>query len=141
MAGIELFCFGPPRLERDGQPIEMGLRKAWALLSYLAVTRQPHSRDALATLLWPESDQPTARASLRRTLYQLGQWIGQTTLEAGPEAIRLAPRAQLWLDVEAFWTLAGPSSGKPAQVEPRRLAEAAAVYTDDFLAGFSLPDC
>ena len=56
MPHLKLSVFGPPRLERDGGPIELNLRKGLALLVYLAVSGQPHSRDALATLLWPESD-------------------------------------------------------------------------------------
>ncbi len=102
MASLRLFCLGPPRLERDGRPVEIGLRKAWALLIYLAVTKQPHSRDVLATLLWPESDQRAARASLRRTLHQLGRLLGEPVIAAGPETIELAPTAGLWLDVDAF---------------------------------------
>jgi len=51
MAHLQLHVFGPPRLHRNSQPIELNLRKAVALLVYLAVTGQPHSRDALATLL------------------------------------------------------------------------------------------
>src|SRR5262249_27796974 len=54
--------------------------------------------------------------------------------------IRLAPAADLWLDAQAFRALAGPPAGRPMP-DPRRLAEAAAAYTDDFLAGFSLADC
>ena len=56
MAHLNLFVLGQPRLEREGRPVELKLRKALALLVYLAVSGQPHSRDALATLLWPESD-------------------------------------------------------------------------------------
>src|SRR5262249_47551220 len=76
MSQIKLYLFGPPRLERDGRPIDIPLRKALALLVYLAVTRQAHSRDALATLFWPEKDQQAARANLRRTLFDLGQLLG-----------------------------------------------------------------
>ena len=54
MSHLSLFLFGPPRLELDSAPVELRRRKALALLAYLATTRQPHSRDALATLLWPE---------------------------------------------------------------------------------------
>src|SRR5215510_5569442 len=146
MTQLKLFCFGPPRVERDGQPVEIGLRKAWALLIYLAVTKQPHSRDALATLLWPNSDQRTSRASLRRTLHQLGQFLGVPILAAGPETLSLASTADIWLDIDDFQAsaaaclpqarLAGRLDGGCVQ----RLTEAAALYADDFLAGYSLPD-
>src|SRR4051794_40291156 len=45
MTSLKLYLFGPPRLEHAGQPIELNLRKALALLVYLAVSGQPHSRD------------------------------------------------------------------------------------------------
>ncbi len=147
MSALKLFCFGPPRLERDGRPVEIGLRKAWALLIYLAVTKQAHSRDALATLLWPDSDQQAARASLRRTLHQLGQRLVEPVVAAEGDNISLTSKADLWLDVDAFQAhLAAsrpptrPAGGMSAE-DRQRLAEAAALYADDFLAGFSLSDC
>src|SRR6266542_5261788 len=102
MAYLKLFVLGSPRLERDGGLIELNLRKALALLVYLAVSGQPHSRDALATLLWPESDQREGRARLRRTLHRLQQALGDDVLDAGPEAIRLHPTADLRLDCAEF---------------------------------------
>ena len=63
MAYLKLFIFGQPRLEVDGKPIELNLRKALALLAYLAASGQPSSRDALATMLWPESDGRKGRSS------------------------------------------------------------------------------
>src|SRR5215208_4104681 len=97
MAHLKLFVLGQPRLESDGKPIELNLRKALALLVYLAVSSRPHSRDALATLFWPESDGREGRARLRRTLHRLNEAIGNDILESGPEAIRLHPHADLWL--------------------------------------------
>ena len=144
---LRLFCFGPPRLERDGRPVEIGLRKAWALLIYLAVNKQVHSRDALATLLWPESDQRSARASLRRTLYQLSHRLVEPVIAAGPETIGVASTADIWLDVDAFHAqlaASRPPAYTPSELSSegrQQLAKAAALYGDDFLAGFSLPDC
>ena len=68
MARLSLYLLGPPQLELDGEPVQIGRRKALALLIYLAVTRRTHSRDSLATLFWPDYDQSSARADLRRTL-------------------------------------------------------------------------
>ena len=71
MSQLNLFLLGPPRLVRDGQLIEVDTRKATALITYLAVTGESHSRDALATLLCTDYDQTHARAALRRTLSAL----------------------------------------------------------------------
>src|SRR6266545_7674492 len=145
MAHLKLFVLGQPRLERDGGPIELNLRKALALLVYLAVSGQPHSRDALATLLWPESDQREGRARLRRTLHRLNEAIGNDILDSGPEALRLHPTADLWLDCAAFrqHVNAGLAAAPQDVFAPERLAHlnaAVELYTDDFLAGFTLPD-
>jgi DNA-binding SARP family transcriptional activator/predicted ATPase len=134
-----LYLFGPPRLEHHGRLLELPLRKGLALLAYLALTRQPHSRDALATLFWPDKDQPTARANLRRTLYELGQALPTPLLELNADTVRLAPNSDLWLDVAQFQHLLAASS--PAAAAPAQLEQAATLYTADLLAGFSLPDC
>jgi predicted ATPase/DNA-binding SARP family transcriptional activator len=145
MAQLKLLILGQPRLERDEAPIELNLRKALALLVYLAVSRQPHSRDALAAMLWPESDGREARARLRRTLHRLHQAIGDNILDSGAEAIRLDPAVEIWLDSAAFrqHATAGLSAAPQDAVAPERLAHlnaAVALYTEDFLEGFTLPD-
>ena len=91
MAPLKLFVFGPPRLERDGRAIDLNLPKALALLVYLVVTTRPQSRDTLAALLWPESDQREARASLRRILHRLREALGDDLLVVDADIIRLIP--------------------------------------------------
>jgi DNA-binding SARP family transcriptional activator len=145
MAHLKLFVLGQPRLERDGGPIELKLRKALALLVYLAVSGQSHSRDALATRLWPESDGREGRARLCRTLHRMGQALGDDILDSGPETIRLHPAADLWLDSAAFrkHVTAGLAAAAQDVFAPQRLAHlntAVELYTDDFLAGFTLAD-
>jgi predicted ATPase/DNA-binding SARP family transcriptional activator len=140
----KLRVLGPPHLEHDDQPVELNLRKAMALFVYVAVTGQPHSRDALATLLWPDADQREGRASLRRTLHRLSQVIGSELLESDANLIRLHPDAGLWLDCAAFQQhaaigLASPDAETSETERVRHLAAAAELYTDDFLAGFTLP--
>ncbi len=65
MTRLTLHLFGPPRLELDGHPITTDRRKALALLAYLAVTRQSHSRETLAVLLWPDRRQAQTIAAHR----------------------------------------------------------------------------
>src|SRR5215213_3122290 len=145
MTSLQVFVLGPPRLERDGEPVELNLRKALALLVYLTVSGQPQSRDALATLLWPDSDQREGRARLRRTLHRLTLALGDNILETSPDTIRIHPAAELCLDSAAFRqhvTIGLPAAPADA-LAPERLAHlttAADLYTDDFLAGFTLPD-
>lgn len=151
MDSCKLYLFGAPRLEQNGHPILIALRKAVALLVYLAVTRQPHSRDALATLFWPEKNQTGARANLRRTLYDLSQLLGQSLsdqlLAVEAETVSLRTDAPLWVDIAFFQqTLHAHLAAEPSKqvVDDTTLAAlsaAADLYTADFLADFTLPDC
>ena len=75
MPRLALYLLGAPRIELDSESMHIGRTKAVALLAYLAVTGTPHSREALATLLWPESTSSRARASLRRVLVTLRHLI------------------------------------------------------------------
>ncbi|MFL5663836.1 MAG: AAA family ATPase [Ktedonobacteraceae bacterium] len=146
MTRLALFLLGPPRIEREGMPITVDTRKAIALIAYLAITRQRHSRDALATLLWPEYDQTNARGALRRTLSTLNKALAGDWLEIERETIGISIKSNLWLDVDNFNSLLADcrTHGHPpgelctACVNP--LTEAAALYHDHFMAGFSLRD-
>ncbi len=144
-AHLSLFLLGSPRIELDGKAITVDTRKAIALLAYLAITRQPHSRDALAALLWPDYDQSHAYAALRRTLSVLNKAINGIGLEIERETIGLADDI-VSIDVNDFQQHLvnchahdHPATDVCARcLEP--LSQAAALYRGDFLAGFSLRD-
>src|SRR3954447_20626462 len=106
MSALTIALLGAPRIERDGQPIQVDTRKAIALLAYLAVVGGRHGRDALAALLWPEGDQGHARAALRRTLSSLQAALGPGWLLAERETIALEPGSGLTFDVAEFRHLA-----------------------------------
>ena len=121
MSQLRFFLFGSPRLKRRGEPLDLGLRKAMALLAYLAVTKGEYGRDDLATLLWPESDQSSARASLRRTLYLINRTLGEGVLATGADTIRLDPRAEIWTDVGLFQQhlrACSPRDGPEGEITP-----------------------
>jgi DNA-binding SARP family transcriptional activator/predicted ATPase len=87
MHGLSLYLLGPPRLERDGEPIHIGRTKALALLAYLAVEGGRHRRESLVTLLSPEFDASRARAELRRTLSVLNSILGEGWLVVDRETV------------------------------------------------------
>jgi DNA-binding SARP family transcriptional activator len=146
MDSLKLFLLGTPRIERDGLAVEVDTRKAIALLTYLVMTRQSHTRDALATLLWPEFDQSHARAALRRTLSALRKALDGTWLEVDRETIGLKSDVDPWLDVDQFRDRVeqcqadGAASPAVCGTCLTPLAEAVALYRGDFLAGFTLRD-
>ncbi len=62
MPKLSLALLGPLQATLDGQPLAgLTSAKARALLVYLAVeSDRAHSREALATLLWPEDPEEAA---------------------------------------------------------------------------------
>ena len=147
MDRFEFYLFGQPRLERGGKVVDISLRKALALLAYLTIKKGEYSRDYLATLLWPESDQRNGRASLRRTLYRINKSAGEDLLTTSADSISVNPSVEISIDVETFrrivneWVEEPRSSVEGDTQRPQALERAAVLYTDDFLAGFSIPDC
>ena len=143
---LALFLLGLPRIEREGAPIEIDRRKAIALIAYLSVAGESHSRDVLATLLWPEYDQTAARAALGTTLWALKKALGRVWFDVDRETVSLNRSARLWVDVDHFRSLLAecrthghpPEEVCPACLAP--LTEAIELYRDDFLAGFTLRD-
>src|SRR3954454_19844326 len=102
---LTLFLLGQLRIERDGVPITVDTRKALALIVYVAVTHQRHSRDALATFLWPDYDRVRAFANLRRTVWGLNKALAGDYLDVDRDTIGLNSTADLWLDVDRFTEL------------------------------------
>jgi DNA-binding SARP family transcriptional activator len=70
--GLAVSVFGPFSASWRGKPIEIKLRKGAAVLGYLCLQENLTARrDRLAFLLWSESDNNSARTSLRQTLISL----------------------------------------------------------------------
>lgn len=144
---LRLSLFGTPRVERDGRELTPARAKAVALLAYLAVTGQPHEREVLATLLWPELDAEAARNGLRRELSGLRAALGADLLRTDRRYVARSPEADLWLDVARFGAQVaqvaahGHTDGELCADCADSLRDAVALYSDDFLAGLPLPGC
>lgn len=146
MTCLELYLFGPPRILLDGVPVELGRRKAVALLAYLALSGKPHSRASLAALLWAEHEPARAYAYLRRTLWELTRTLGPDWMTTTREQIHLPSHPDLWIDVAAFrdaleecgLTREGDLGANRPCLD--QLVGAASLFQDNFLAGFTLPD-
>ena len=146
MPQLRITLAGTPRVERDGILLDITIRKAVALLAYLAVTGAPQTRDALAALLWPEADQERARGALRYTLAQLksaigGEWLyttrDQIGLCAGPQlVVDVAEVARLQAQVAAH----GHPLHQPCADCLPLLQSIVALLHGPLLHGFTLPD-
>ncbi len=134
-AQLQLNLLGRLEICRDGTLVT-GFRsaKCQALLGYLAVTGRPHSRPALAGLLWGDMPEPRARMNLSKTLSNLKQLAGDHLTITRP-TIAFNRTASYSLDVETFTaTLENPK----APIE--QVQAAVELYHGDFLDGFYLRD-
>jgi len=105
---LKINLLGHLRVEVDGAPLKLAANQKiivlWAYLLLYANTPVP--RSLLCRLLWPDSDDLTARANLRRHLYQLRQLLPpvaneQLWLQASSEEIRWQGDGY-WIDGAAF---------------------------------------
>ncbi len=121
---------GFPEIRCDDQPCQVALRKALALLIYLADAKGPVGRDVVATMLWPESSEKVVRARLRRLLHRLQLTLGDV-LTSDRSAIRWSSGLDPQVDCRLF-----------EQACDRGEFELACVlYRGDFLEGFSPGNC
>jgi predicted ATPase len=138
---LALHFLGHPQINLDDKPVSTDRRKAVALIAYLAMNRDRQTREFLSGLFWPDYDQAKAYSNLRRTIWELHQAIGEGWLVTDRETIQLNPDADIDLDVARFQDLLSKSheQNDPA-LRTDLLSEAAKLYRNQFLTGFSLKD-
>ncbi|MCP5100973.1 MAG: tetratricopeptide repeat protein, partial [Chloroflexi bacterium] len=134
MTRLRMQLFGKPTITIDEQPIVTDRRKAIGLLSYLAVTQQPHTREALATLFWPESEPSRSFAYLRRTIWEINKMLGDGWLVVDRAQVGLQADREVWVDGVAFETAVSGHADIDA------LQVGIDLVNGSFMAGFSLRD-
>ncbi len=146
MAEVRVYLFGYPRVECGREAVVIPRRKAMALLAYLGATQSHHSRDSLASLLWPEEEPAKGYAFLRNALWVLHQTPLDPWILATRHMVGLRADGGLWVDVAEFRRLlrACQRHDHPASAlcdEGVAALEAATeLARDDFLSGFIAED-
>jgi len=144
---IKLYWLGSPRIVIDGNDARLEIRKAIALVAYLSVSRQSHSREFLSTLLWPDYDQSRAHANLRQCILQIKRKLGHGFIKVHRGSVGLEDNPDLWIDTEDFNRSRTSldsllrAHGPPDREGIAALEHAVDVYRGDFLEGFNLSDC
>ena len=145
MPHLALSLLGPFEASLDGQPItSFRSNKVRALLAYLAVeSDRLHPRDSLAGLLWPGYVDRSALNSLRSSLANLRQAIGDRVAQppflfVTRDVVQFNVHSDYSLDVAAL--MEALPSGRATQDLVDQLQRAADLYGGDFLEGFSIPD-
>src|SRR6266849_5443122 len=109
MGLLRLAVLGAPEVFHDGSRLTFSLRKAQALLLYLAVEGGLHPRSKLAAFLWPDSEPPAARTGLRTAIVLLRSLLADADATPSPHShllsehdlLGLNPHAPLELDLDA----------------------------------------
>jgi predicted ATPase/DNA-binding SARP family transcriptional activator len=130
---LRVRVLGGAELAVSGRPLAgLASAKATALLVYLAVTGEAHSRSALAGLLWSDLPEQTARANLRLVLTKLRRVLPDH-LSVTRQAVALAPGRPVWVDaVEVARVAAG-------ERDDGELLAAVRLCRGDLLEGFGPP--
>src|ERR687886_942670 len=163
---LSIQLLGRPKVSLEGREVRFGRKKALALLCYLAAKREKRSRDELAELLWPQSDERRARKDLRSTLSRLRKTLGEDgargdgsskgahllvidgdLLGVDPQGVELDLRT-LEAAVSLVRSETSETSPGGSKVDDAvghldliaRLQEALGVYRGKLMEGFSLKD-
>ncbi|KAA3644846.1 MAG: hypothetical protein DWQ07_15705 [Chloroflexi bacterium] len=137
MTDLRLHLLGKPQVFLSETRIEkFTTAKTEALLYYLAVTAQAHSRDALATLLWGEMDESKAKRNLTKALSSLRKDF-EPHLIIEPQNIAVDPNGSSQLDVAEF---AAGLDAHEQNPDFEQLKQAVDRYQGDFLDEFFVRD-
>src|SRR5258708_4871643 len=155
MGLLRLAVLGSPEVLHNGSRLTFALRKAQALLLYLAVEGGMHPRSKLAALLWPDSEPPDARKTLRNAISLLRRLLTDLDAEGAAcphahvriqgELLGLNPQVPFELDldvVQQAWKEAQALSTLPTEEQRVALVahvqHALALVRGPFLDGFWL---
>src|SRR5216684_3290158 len=152
MGLLRLAVLGAPEVFHDGSRLAFSLRKAQALLLYLAVEGGMHPRSKLAAFMWTDSERHAARTGLRTTLTLLRGLFADS--DASPfqhshlliehEMLGLNPHAPLELDLDVVQQAYQALRLSAAHTEQQRATlvaqfqHALALVRGPFLDGFWL---
>lgn len=150
MANFSLALLGPFQAwTASGSQQPFRTSKERALLAYLAVEYgQPHRREVLAQLFWPDRSESIARNNLRQALYGIRQALGEEAFDSlftvTMDDIQFTVNDHIWFDVAAFDVhlravhLHGHERSSACPHCVQHLRDAVEVYRGAFLADFSL---
>src|SRR5437879_13264200 len=135
--------FGNLQFTWEGKPVTtISTNRLQSLLAFLILrTEAPQSREQVASLLWPESDESQARTNLRQLLHHLKRALpGEcTSLRTDHFAIQWLQDDSCAIDTIDFQTAQAHAANARARAdrasEKTHLTAAAQLYEDDLLPG------
>jgi DNA-binding SARP family transcriptional activator len=116
--------------------IRLPTRKTQGLLAYLALhAGQPHDREKIQGLLWPDVASRQAQASLRQTLFTLRKTLARTSVPA-----LLTTATTVALDAAHLWVDVAVLERHVAGVTREALEGVASLYAGHLLEAFVIDE-
>ncbi len=147
MQQIAIWLFQTPTLKSDDENFYLRDDKTWALLTYLLIQHdQPHRREHLAVLLWPDKSAKASRANLRKILFHLRRTLNEMRPQLAEQLLELTTQTVLLRREVAgvmadVWVIQDGLCAEGHSAETRAAHERAiAAYQDDLLANIVLSD-
>ena len=143
---MEFRFLGPPTLVHNGNPVSLPTKKAMAILAYLITSAKPVSREALATMFWPELDQQSSLNNLRQSLFNIKRTLGDVlhTSTLQEVSVLLPKKSRVDTNELIDHNALGMASIFENQLNAaslRHLHAAISLYKGEFLEGLLLPEC
>lgn len=156
MQNLAVYLLGSPKIELNGEEIELPTAKSLGLAAYLIISGSSLGRERLAPLLWPELDIRRGMAALRTTVWRLNKAL-PGLLDAQRSSLSIFDPKQLWVDCQRFSDLVisvrthkhhpggFDSFSYPGAIKKENVActnclpvleEAVSMYRGDFMSGF-----
>ncbi len=148
MSTLQVSLFGKFCVRRNEQVLEgFDAHKVQELFSYLLLHRHhSHSREVLASLLWPDTTTVQSKKKLRQTLWHLQSALGSQQepvrnrlLLVEPDQIQINEEVNFWLDVAVFEKIFALveriASQELAAWQVRALQNAVELYQGPLLEG------
>lgn len=134
---LEIRLLGRFDVRWGGEPVEILSRPAQSLLAYLVLNAGVACRrEKLAGLLWPDSDEPSARNNLRQALWRLRKAIERDPGAKG--AYLTADSSTVVFNADSDYRLDAALLGEPVPEDSSAdaLIEVISPHTGELLPGF-----
>lgn len=146
MSFLKIYLFGPPHIELNNKWVNLKTQRGIGLIAYLAVSQERRSRETLASLFWPLSNQNNASAALRTTLWRIKKSGLQKWFSIDRESVQMDLSNDIYIDVNNFHNLLMRSEnhGHPAAIACSEcisiLEELTRTYQSGFMQGYYIND-
>ncbi|MDW8394693.1 MAG: tetratricopeptide repeat protein [Anaerolineae bacterium] len=137
---VRFIAFGAPQLVVRGRAVQISRRQPVALLSVLALSDCPVSRDELSFLLWSDVPQDRARQRLRRSLSQLRRAVGalaESVFQLEGQTLQLNDTL-CEVDAREFLRLSQQATSQPIPSAIQAAERAAQLCVGPLLQGLEL---